>query len=304
MSIPATIETWCILQSSWRLSSSNAVSAQEVTTVIFVVWSASCCAPGSPPSPPCGASFAVTGTCDCLFRGLTALGGPPATSMHSTRCQLRCVGAWGCCACGVPSAQRLRSTCTHPSSKRAASAGRIASVTSQWVAAELVLPRRSSECYSRGGIMALTRSVSSTLLVFLIAIALRVHIPLSSKATGHGSTFRSHHTPRVPSSHRAITRGRTRTPSQQPSRTRTSSCTSLQEPTGRRAHGQSLSQTVESPNAAEPTCDSTRKTKGDTAATPRTATNSSTPAAAAHKPRNRWNQCDCRACKPPRKPQV
>ncbi|ESS60483.1 hypothetical protein TCDM_11984 [Trypanosoma cruzi Dm28c] len=200
--------------------------------------------------------------------------------MHSTRCLLRCVGAWGCCACSLPSAQRLRSTCTHPSSRHAATAGRIASATSQRIAAGLVLPRRSSECSSRGGIMALTRSVSSTLLVFLIGIALRVHIPLSSKSTGHGSTFRSHHTPRVPSSHRAITRGRTRTPSQQPSRTRTSSCTSLQEPTRRRAHGQSSSQTVESPNAAEPTSDSTRKTKIDTAGTPRTATNDSTSAAA------------------------
>ncbi|KAF5217300.1 hypothetical protein ECC02_009816 [Trypanosoma cruzi] len=192
--------------------------------------------------------------------------------MHSTCCLLRCVGAWGCCACSVPSAQRLRSTCTHPSSRRAASAGRIASATSQWVAAGLVLPRRSSEWPCRGGIMALTRGASSTLLVFLIAIVLRVHIPLSSRATGHGSTFRSHHSFRVPSSHRAITRGRTRTPSQQPSLTRTSSCASLQKPTGRRAHGQSSSQTVESPNAAEPTCDSTRKTKRDTAATPRTAT--------------------------------
>ncbi|RNC40041.1 hypothetical protein TcCL_NonESM10527 [Trypanosoma cruzi] len=65
MSIPATVETWCILRSRWRLSSSTAVFAQEVTTVIFVVWSASCCAPGSPPSSPCGASFAVPGTCDC-----------------------------------------------------------------------------------------------------------------------------------------------------------------------------------------------------------------------------------------------
>ncbi|RNC33549.1 hypothetical protein TcCL_Unassigned03744 [Trypanosoma cruzi] len=223
--------------------------------------------------------------------------------MHSTRCLLRCVGAWGCCACSVPAAQRLRSTCAHPSSRRAASAGRIAIVTSQWVAVGLVLPRRSSECSSRGGIVALTRGASSTLLVFLIAIALRVHIPLSSRATGHGSTFRSHHSFRVPSSHRVITRGRTRTPSQQPSLTRTSSCASLQEPTGRRAHGQSSSQTVESPNAAEPTCDSTRKPKGDTAATPRTATNSSTPAAA-HTPRDRWNQYDCRARTPPRKPQV
>ncbi|RNC32082.1 hypothetical protein TcCL_Unassigned05343, partial [Trypanosoma cruzi] len=129
------------------------------------------------------------------------------------------------------------------------------------------------------------------------------HSP-SSRATGHGSTFRSHHTPRVPSSHRAITRGRTRTPSQQPSLTRTSSCASLQEPTGRRAHGQSSSQTVESPNAAEPTCDSTRKTKIDTAATPHTATNGSTPAAAAHTPRDRWSQYDCRARTPHRKPQV
>ncbi|KAF5216087.1 hypothetical protein ECC02_011183 [Trypanosoma cruzi] len=181
--------------------------------------------------------------------------------MHSTCCLLRCVGAWGCCACRVPSAQRLRSTCTHPISRRAASARRIASVTSQWVAAGLVLPRRSSEWSSRGGIVALNRGASSTLLVFLIAIVLRVHIPLSSRATGHGSTFRSHHSFRVPSSHRAITRSRTRTPSQQPSLTRTSSCASLQEPTGRRAHGQSSSRTVESPNAAEPTCDSTRKQK-------------------------------------------
>ncbi|RNC42860.1 hypothetical protein TcCL_NonESM07480 [Trypanosoma cruzi] len=109
--------------------------------------------------------------------------------MHSTCCLLRCVGAWGCCVCSVPSAQRLRSTCTHPSSRRAASAGRIASVTSQWVAAGLVLPRRSSEWSSRGGTMALTRGVSSTSLVFLIAIVLRVHIPLSSRATGHSPPF-------------------------------------------------------------------------------------------------------------------
>ncbi|RNC38324.1 hypothetical protein TcCL_NonESM12438 [Trypanosoma cruzi] len=64
----------------------------------------------------------------------------------------------------------------HPSSRHAASAGRIASATSQWVAAGLVLSRRCSEWSSRGGIGVLTRGVSSTLLVFLIAIALRVHI--------------------------------------------------------------------------------------------------------------------------------
>ncbi|RNF08931.1 hypothetical protein TcG_09981 [Trypanosoma cruzi] len=86
----------------------------------------------------------------------------------------------------MPSAQRLRSIRTHLSGRRAATAGRIAIVTSQWVAAGLVLPRRSSEWSSRGGIMALTHGVFSTLLVFLIAIALRVHIPLSSRATGHG----------------------------------------------------------------------------------------------------------------------
>ncbi|RNC39670.1 hypothetical protein TcCL_NonESM10950, partial [Trypanosoma cruzi] len=106
--------------------------------------------------------------------------------MHSTCCLLRCVGAWGCCACSVPSAQRLRSTCTHPSSRRAASARRIASVTSQWVAAGLVLPRRSSEWSSRGGIVALTRGASSTLLVFLIAIVLRVHIPFRPEPPATG----------------------------------------------------------------------------------------------------------------------
>ncbi|RNC31864.1 hypothetical protein TcCL_Unassigned05588 [Trypanosoma cruzi] len=221
--------------------------------------------------------------------------------MHSTRCLLRCVGAWGCCACSVPSAQRLRSTCTHPSSRRAASAGRIASATSQWVAAGLVLSRRCSECSSRGGIGVLTRDPSPTLLVFLIAIVLRVHILFRPEppATGPPSAAI---TPRACSAATAPSpAGSTRTPSQQPSLTRTSSCASLQEPTGRRAHGQSSSQTVESPNAAEPTCDSTRKTKGNTAATPRTATNDSTPAAAAHTPRDRWNQYDCRARTPPRK---
>ncbi|RNC36208.1 hypothetical protein TcCL_Unassigned00850 [Trypanosoma cruzi] len=179
--------------------------------------------------------------------------------MHSTRCLLRCGGAWGCCACSVPSAQRLRSTCTHPSCRRAASAGRIASATSQWVAAGLVLPRPSSECSCRGGIGVLTHGVSSTLLVFLIAIALRVHIPLRPEppATGPPSAAI---TPRAcPAATAPSPAGSTRTPSQQPSLTRTRSCASLQEPTGRRAHGQSSSQTVESPNAAEPTCDSTRK---------------------------------------------
>ncbi|RNC33657.1 hypothetical protein TcCL_Unassigned03622 [Trypanosoma cruzi] len=90
--------------------------------------------------------------------------------MHSTRCLLGCVGAWGCCACRLPSAQRLRSNCTHPSSRRAASAGWNASATPQWVAAGLVLSRRCSEWSSRGGIGVLTRGISSTLLVFLVCL--------------------------------------------------------------------------------------------------------------------------------------
>ncbi|RNC31996.1 hypothetical protein TcCL_Unassigned05439 [Trypanosoma cruzi] len=43
--------------------------------------------------------------------------------------------------------------------------------------------------------------------------------------------------------------------------------------------------------------------KIDTAATPRRVTNGSTPAAA-HTPRDRWNQYDCRARTPHRKPEV
>ncbi|RNC51146.1 hypothetical protein TcCL_ESM11767, partial [Trypanosoma cruzi] len=74
-------------------------------------------------------------------------------------------------------------------------------------------------------------------------------------------------------------------PSQQPSKTCTSCCTSLQEPTGRRAHGQSSSQTVESPNAVEPTCKSTENERKDTAATSRTATAQSQMAAAQQRQR-------------------